>query len=99
MTTIDTPRWWLDGSVASGRPSPDYCVLSGHPNPKEPPGGFLIRPADSRQLAAYRTLRRESFVVEQGLFQGSDADDIDDHPRTVVLVALASDGTVLGGVR
>ncbi|MGW5517888.1 MSMEG_0567/sll0787 family protein [Nocardia africana] len=99
MTTIDTPRWWLDGSVASSRPSPDYCVLSGHPNPKEPPGGFLIRPADSRQLAAYRTLRRESFVVEQGLFHGSDADDIDDHPRTVVLVALASDGTVLGGVR
>jgi putative N-acetyltransferase (TIGR04045 family) len=61
---------------------------------------FLIRPAeDATQLDAYRRLRRAEFVVEQGLFSGTDRDDIDDDPRTVVLVASAPDGTVLGGVR
>src|SRR5690606_36345052 len=29
----------------------------------------------------------------------SDADDLDDDPRTVVLVAVAPDASVLGGVR
>nr|WP_228824386.1 MSMEG_0567/sll0787 family protein [Nocardia blacklockiae] len=67
--------------------------------PTEAEDGFLIRPADARHLAAYRALRHESFVLEQGLFEGSDADDIDDDPRTIVLAALAPDGTVLGGVR
>ncbi|GAB2481679.1 MSMEG_0567/sll0787 family protein [Jatrophihabitans fulvus] len=54
---------------------------------------------DPASLAAYRALRRDVFVVEQGLFTGSDSDDVDDDPRTVVLVARAGDGTVLGGVR
>ena len=33
-----------------------------------------------------------SFVGEQGLFAGNDPDDVDDDPRTVVLVARAADG-------
>ena len=39
------------------------------------------------------------FVEEQGLFDGSDRDDLDDHPATVVLVARTPGGEVLGGVR
>lgn len=54
---------------------------------------------DAADLAAYRTLRREVFVAEQGLFAASDRDDVDDDPRTVVLVARTHDGQVLGGVR
>jgi putative N-acetyltransferase (TIGR04045 family) len=61
--------------------------------------GFLIHPADAAELQAYRRLRRAAFVVDQGLFAGTDHDDLDDDPRTVVLVAAAPDGTVLGGVR
>ncbi|MFX0574367.1 MSMEG_0567/sll0787 family protein [Nocardia nepalensis] len=102
MTTIETAGAqlsWLDVSVAAGALSPDYCVLSGHPYPAEPADGFLIRPANTRQLAAYRALRRQNFVVEQGLFQGTDSDDVDDDPRTIVLVASTPDGSVLGGVR
>jgi len=72
-------------------------VLAGSLQHDDP--GFLIRPADGRLLTAYRALRREIFVREQGLFAGSDADDIDDDPRCRVLVALAADGTLLGGVR
>lgn len=60
---------------------------------------FLIHPADDRELSHYRRLRRASFVVEQGMFDGTDRDDVDDDPRTVVLVAVTPDGTVLGGVR
>ncbi|MTE14266.1 MSMEG_0567/sll0787 family protein [Nocardia aurantiaca] len=102
MTTTEperAQRSWFHDAAAPGAVSLDYCVLSGHPCPAEPEDGFLIRPADRRQLAAYHALRRENFVVEQELFHGSDADDIDDDPRTTVLVALAPDGAVLGGVR
>ncbi|WP_375486744.1 MSMEG_0567/sll0787 family protein [uncultured Jatrophihabitans sp.] len=54
---------------------------------------------DERELAAYRALRQQVFVLEQGLFAGTDRDDVDDDPRAVVLVAREADGTVLGGVR
>lgn len=61
---------------------------------------FRIGPADgAADLAAYRRLRRAVFVDEQGLFDRSDVDDRDDDPRTVVLVARDTTGTVLGGVR
>lgn len=74
----------------------DATILAG----LGPAPGFLIHPADSpAEIAAYERLRRETFVVEQGLFCGTDRDDIDDDPRTVVLVATTPDGTVLGGVR
>ena len=75
-------------------------------------GGVLVGPApraagrwrvevaaDRAGVRAYQELRRRVFVQEQGLFAGSDADDTDADPRTVVLVARAPDGTVLGGVR
>lgn len=62
--------------------------------------GWTIEPAtDHHTLEAYRRLRRDVFVDEQSLFTGSDADDVDADPRTVILVARASDRTVLGGVR
>jgi putative N-acetyltransferase (TIGR04045 family) len=47
----------------------------------------------------YYRLRREVFVTEQGLFAGSDHDEHDDDPRTVVLIARAASGELLGGVR
>jgi putative N-acetyltransferase (TIGR04045 family) len=75
----------------------ELSILAGgrtHPQP-----GFLIHPAEGREGDEHRRLRREAFVVEQGLFAGSDHDDVDDDPRTVVLVAAALDGSVLGGVR
>ncbi len=61
---------------------------------------FRIGPAaDASTVDAYRALRAEVFVHEQGLFQGHDRDARDDDPRTVVLVARDPDGTVIGGVR
>lgn len=57
-----------------------------------------VSPAD-REHADYLALRRDVFVAEQGLFGGSDADLVDDDPRTVVLVARSASGEVLGGVR
>ncbi|MCV7432379.1 MSMEG_0567/sll0787 family protein [Mycolicibacterium bacteremicum] len=73
----------------------DLSILAG----TRPAPPFLIRRADGTDLAAYRRLRAAEFVAEQRLFAGSDTDDTDDDPRTVVLVAAAADGTVLGGVR
>ncbi|CAO5249732.1 MSMEG_0567/sll0787 family protein [Frankia sp. AgKG'84/4] len=55
--------------------------------------------AGEADLRAYRRLRHEVFVTEQGLFTGTDRDDADDDERTVVLVARATGGTLLGGVR
>ncbi|RRQ25358.1 GNAT family N-acetyltransferase [Rhodococcus sp. Eu-32] len=61
---------------------------------------FLIHECGgATELDAYRRLRRDIFVTEQGLFTGSDHDDVDDDPRTVVLIARSADGIVLGGVR
>ncbi|MGW5383582.1 MSMEG_0567/sll0787 family protein [Nocardia sp. NPDC003963] len=92
-------RSWLDHPSEKSAGSPDHCILSGHSPAAGTDTGLLIRLADTRLLAAYHAIRRQSFVVEQGLFTGSDADDIDDDPRARVLVALAPDGEVLGGVR
>jgi putative N-acetyltransferase (TIGR04045 family) len=77
----------------------DLSILTG-PRRTTAPGGFIIRPADTpAHLAAYHRLRHDAFVRDQGLFRGTDRDDIDDDPRSVVLCAMADDGTVLGGVR
>jgi putative N-acetyltransferase (TIGR04045 family) len=62
-----------------------------------PPAPFVISVADDRR--DYHRLRRRFFVEEQGLFAGTDLDDHDDDPRTVVLLARDPHGTVLGGVR
>lgn len=75
----------------------ELSILAG--SPTRPASEFLIHPAKGREVDEYRRLRREEFVVEQGLFTGSDRDDVDDDPRAVVLVATTPDGTVLGGVR
>jgi len=65
---------------------------------------FYITPvSDAAGLAAYHRLRHDVFVTEQGLFAGTDRDDYDDDPRTVVLLARSAGepdvGEVLGGVR
>ena len=73
----------------------ELSILAGTP----PRTAFLIHPAHRDELAAYHRLRRSVFVHEQGLFTGTDRDDIDDDPRTVVRVTAAPDGRVLGGVR
>ncbi|WP_375389077.1 MSMEG_0567/sll0787 family protein [uncultured Amnibacterium sp.] len=74
----------------------DVPVLTGVPRRVAP---WTIRRAEGAELAAYRRLRRAAFVDDQHLFTGSDADDVDDDPRAVVLAAVAADGAVLGGVR
>ncbi|HEY2204342.1 MAG TPA: MSMEG_0567/Sll0786 family nitrogen starvation N-acetyltransferase [Pseudonocardia sp.] len=61
-----------------------------------------VEVADGPALAAYRALRRDVFVAEQGLFSGHDRDDVDDDPRAVVLVARDNrlpERPVVGGVR
>ncbi|MFI5798970.1 MSMEG_0567/sll0787 family protein [Streptomyces sp. NPDC051677] len=71
----------------------DRSTLARHP-------AFHVEEAvGSTELAAYRALRKETFVDDQGLFTGDDLDDRDADTRTVVLVARAPDGTVIGGVR
>ena len=59
-------------------------------------------PSGRAALAEYRALRRDVFVAEQGLFLGHDSDEVDDDPRTVVLVARDGrdpERPVVGGVR
>lgn len=75
----------------------ELSILAGTRPPSS--ARFLIHPADHREREHYRRLRRESFVVEQGMFDRTDRDDVDDDPRTAVLVAVGADGTVVGGVR
>lgn len=75
----------------------DVPALMG-PRVVVPPAEFLVGIADEDERRAYRRLRRDAFVDEQGLFDGTDHDDLDDDARTIVLVARA--GTeVVGGVR
>lgn len=76
----------------------DEVVLTGARLAAEPEP-FVVVPASAADLAAYRRLRHETFVVEQGLFARTDRDEHDDDPRTRVLVARTADGRVLGGVR
>lgn len=61
---------------------------------------ILVERAETAEdFDAYHRLRREVFVREQELFDGTDRDDIDDVAERVVLVARAEDGTIVGGVR
>jgi len=75
----------------------DVPALMGPPVVRSAPA-FLVSEADRRDLDAYRRLRHDAFVEEQGIFAGSDLDALDEDPRTVVLVARAA-GEVVGGVR
>jgi len=79
------------------RRAADVAALLG-----DPPAGaprFLIEEADGRAVRAYRRLRHQAFVEDQGLFDGSDLDERDEDPRTIVLIARDSTGAVIGGVR
>lgn len=60
---------------------------------------WTIERANAAQIRAYRAIRRDVFVAEQGIFDGSDTDRIDEDPRTIVLACVGVDGAVLGGVR
>lgn len=53
--------------------------------------------ASASEMTEHHRIRREVFVLEQGLFDGSDADAYDADPATVHLVGLVDDvpvGTV-----
>ncbi len=77
----------------------DRGILTGS-RPASAAPTFLVGQAQTRaELDAYRALRRQVFVAEQGIFDRDDTDRVDDDPRAVVLVARAADGTMLGGVR
>ena len=52
--------------------------------------------ASPAELALHLRLRREVFVREQALFQGSDRDSHDDDPSTLHVLGLC--GRVVGGV-
>ena len=70
------------------------------PRPAEPPPFLIVRPEDDDdRLTSYRALRRQAFVEQQGLFERDDVDEHDGEAHTVVLVAVAAGGGVLGGVR
>lgn len=71
----------------------------GGPRPAVVESGLRVEQGDADAVAAHQVLRQRVFVEEQGLFAGSDRDDLDDHPATVVLVARAPGGDVVGGVR
>lgn len=75
----------------------DVPAILGSPRTTSPE--FLIEQADTAGVASYRALRRTVFVDEQGLFDRHDLDEVDDDPRTIVLIARDRSGVVLGGVR
>lgn len=80
--------------------SVDDVVLVGRtPDQTQRPSVTVIETDDPVAIASYRTLRRTTFVLDQGLFPGSDLDEADSDDRTRFLLAVATDGTVLGGVR
>jgi putative N-acetyltransferase (TIGR04045 family) len=88
------------GGGAPATTADDILVLLGDRSSLARLPAFHIERATERvALAAYRKLRRQVFVDEQALFAGDDQDDHDDDPRTVVLVARDTAGTVVGGVR
>ncbi|MEV4446754.1 MSMEG_0567/sll0787 family protein [Streptomyces mirabilis] len=93
---------YLDGSTTVPGPerAQDILALLGDRSTLARQPALLIEDAPGkRESSAYRRLRRDTFVHEQGLFAGHDLDDRDEDPRTLVLVARDRDGTVVGGVR
>ncbi len=92
----------LDGSGAPAAAEGPYDILAllGDRSTLARAASFRVEEARTRsELADYRRLRQDVFVHEQGLFDGHDLDDRDTDPRTLVLVAKDTAGTVLGGVR
>ena len=92
----------LDGSAISAAAEGPYDILAllGDRSTLARMTSFRVEEALAQtELADYRRLRRDAFVHEQGLFDDHDLDDRDADPRTLVLVAKDTTGTVLGGVR
>ncbi|MER7604482.1 MSMEG_0567/sll0787 family protein [Nocardioides sp. NPDC127503] len=78
----------------------DDVILAGAVRRSPSLEGYTVARAETAaDLEAYLRLRREVFVTEQGLFPGSDLDDVDDDPRRIVLLARSDDRELLGGVR
>jgi putative N-acetyltransferase (TIGR04045 family) len=81
----------------------DDIILTGATRIPPPEKFQITSVRNGAGLTAYRRLRHDVFVAEQGLFAGSDWDEHDDDPRTVVLLACRpcgpDAGEVLGGVR
>ena len=79
----------------------------GHPPATGTPGdadrsapAFVCRVARTEsELDGYFALRRAIFCEEQGLFTGSDRDEIDDGAVPIVCVAQTPDAHVVGVVR
>jgi putative N-acetyltransferase (TIGR04045 family) len=93
---------YLDGSSAppAADGPVDILALLGDRSTLARQPAFRIGAAEGgTDMAAYRRLRRDAFVCEQGLFAHHDLDDRDSDPRTIVLVAKDPDGSVVGGVR
>ena len=88
------------GTAAGARTSAEaFLGELGGPRPAYVEAGLLVEEADALGRAEHHELRRRVFVAEQGLFDGTDRDDLDDHPACVVLVARSVHGDVVGGVR
>lgn len=89
----------LDGATGvAGHTTANLSLLTGPTRIDVPE--FLIHIAnDPERKREYLRLRRSEFVDRQGLFDRTDIDDIDDDDRTVILVAVDSEGVVVGGVR
>ncbi|MCG0284953.1 MSMEG_0567/sll0787 family protein [Streptomyces sp. PSAA01] len=93
---------YLDGSTAppvADGPVDILALLGDRSTLARRPAFHIEQAAGKTELAAYRRLRRDAFVYEQGLFTGHDLDDRDADSRTIVLVARDHAGTVIGGVR
>ncbi len=66
------------------------------------PADYVFKIASTREeLAGYAALRRAIFCEEQGLFQGSDRDAIDEHAIPIVCESLIAgmEDAVVGVVR
>jgi putative N-acetyltransferase (TIGR04045 family) len=104
VSPVPFDNYSLDGgstapAVVRDWPDDILALLGDRSTLARQPAFRIEQAAGAEVLDAYRRLRRDAFVHEQGLFEGHDLDDRDDDPRTLVLVARDRDGAVLGGVR
>lgn len=93
---------YLDGSTPpplADRPVDILALLGDRSTLARRPAFHIEQVTERAELAAYRRLRQDAFVHEQGLFPSHDLDDRDTDPRTLVLVAKDRAGDVVGGVR
>lgn len=93
VSMLDGAPWRPDSTA-----HPDPAGLAG-PAPTHPGRTVTIEMADESSLMAYRAIRREVFCAEYGFFSGTDADETDQDPEAVVLIARGGSGEVVGGVR